>query len=235
MEQCLEALREALKRDADDHLVHFYLALTYALCRQISQALVEVRAALRMRGEHLPSLILLALLLSTSVASPSCTPVDADTETASTCESSSPTSRECEGALSLIEATLDEYPQNFDLLYVKALLEEKCYGGETALVTAKEMLALWKQLYEDTCGNADANPNVTQTYSSFDSKSLAMSTVSAQPLSNEIGDRDGNGSLRLIVTAHTMSLHWHSTAYIFPWLPIRNFFGLFLLPSSFFM
>ena len=193
MEQCLDSLRNAVEHDANDHLVHFYLALTYALCRQVSQALNEVRTALRMRCQHLPSLILLALLLSTTAASSSSGAInDADLGSLSC--------NEYDGAFSLVEASLEEYPQNFDLLYVKALLEEKCHGGEAALVTAKEMLALWKILYEDSCTSQDANPTAQSTlnHSSFDSRSLAMSTISAQPLSNELGERD-NGLLRMIV------------------------------------
>ena len=66
MGRCLDALRTSAEHDPHDHLVHFYLALTYALCRQVNQALTEVRMALRLRAEHLPSLLLLALLLSTA-------------------------------------------------------------------------------------------------------------------------------------------------------------------------
>ena len=176
VEQCLEALATAVEHDANDHLVHFYLALTYALCRQINQALVQVQTALRLRGEHLPSLILLALLLSTSAAPSS--------------EDSSE-DEERHGALLLVEATLEEYPHNFDLLYVKALLEEQCLGGETALLTAKEMLALWKHLYEDTAstGGGEASAGCANR-NNLDARSVALSGASAHPLSNDMADRE---------------------------------------------
>lgn len=178
VEQCLEALATAVEHDANDHLVHFYLALTYALCRQINQALVQVQTALRLRGEHLPSLILLALLLSTSAAPSS--------------EDSSE-DEERHGALLLVEATLEEYPHNFDLLYVKALLEEQCLGGETALLTAKEMLALWKHLYEDTAstGGGEASAGCANR-NNLDARSVALSGASAHPLSNDMADRESS-------------------------------------------
>lgn len=69
MTRCMDALRVSVEHDPHDHLVHFYLGLTYALCRQIGQALSQVRTALRLRCEHLPSLLLLALLLSTTTSS----------------------------------------------------------------------------------------------------------------------------------------------------------------------
>lgn len=176
MEQCMEALARAVEHDPNDHLVHFYLALTYALCRQVNQALVEVQTALRSRSEHLSSLILLALLLSTSAASPT----DDDDECGG--------SEERHGALLLIEATLEEYPHNFDLLYVKALLEEQFHGGEAALVTAKEMLALWKHLYEDS-SPGDTNASGVNK-NNLDARSLALSGASAHPLSNDMADRE---------------------------------------------
>ena len=188
MEQCLESLRAATEHDPNDHLVHFYLSLTYALCRKIDQALLEVRIALRMHGEHLPSIVLLALLLSTPHA---CSSLSTDEESCSN-------SNECQGSLFLIEATLEEYPHNFDLLYVKALLEEKCHGGEVALATAKEMLALWKLLYEDSSN--DNSVNLTLNQSGFETRSLAISAKSTQPLSNEITEREnGNSNLSIII------------------------------------
>ena len=175
MEQCMAALTLAAEHDPNDHLVHFYLALTHALCRRVNPALAEVQTALRSRSQHLPSLILLALLLSTSTVSPTF-----DTE----CNSS----EERHGALLLIEATLEEYPHNFDLLYVKALLEEQFYGGEAALVTAKEMLTLWKHLYEDS-SPGDTNASGVNK-SNLDARSVALSGASAHPLSNDMADRE---------------------------------------------
>jgi hypothetical protein len=94
--------------------------------------------ALRLRGEHLPSLLLLSLLLSTSAASPS-SQISSSSAANGDDEEESHVNQ-CQGALSLAEATLEEYPNNFDLLYIKTLLEERCFGGEVALGTAKHMV-----------------------------------------------------------------------------------------------
>jgi hypothetical protein len=138
MTECLKSLRESADHDPHDHLVHFYLALTHSFCRQVTQALTEVRMALRLRGEHLPSLLLLSLLLSTSAASPS-SQISSSSAANGDDEEESHVNQ-CQGALSLAEATLEEYPNNFDLLYIKTLLEERCFGGEVALGTAKHMV-----------------------------------------------------------------------------------------------
>lgn len=191
MTQCFENLQLAVEQDFNDHLAHFYLALTYSLCRQVPQALVEVRTSLRLRGEHLPSLLLLSLLMSTSAASPSaaipCSFIESHEEEESNMN-------QCQEALSLLDATLEEYPENFDLLYVKTLLEERCYGGEIALISAKHMLAMWKLLYDDVPSVATAsenNPNnISSSFSNYDNRSVALSAISAQHVSNEANDRE---------------------------------------------
>ncbi|XP_046456271.1 tetratricopeptide repeat protein 7B-like isoform X2 [Daphnia pulex] len=195
MTECLKSLRESADHDPHDHLVHFYLALTHSFCRQVTQALTEVRMALRLRGEHLPSLLLLSLLLSTSAASPSSQISSSSTANGDDEEESHV--NQCQGALSLAEATLEEYPNNFDLLYIKTLLEERCFGGEVALGTAKHMLALWKQLYEDSSSGgpvaSESNPNnVSHSYSNYDTRSLAMSAISAQHISNDANERESS-------------------------------------------
>ncbi|KAI9556045.1 hypothetical protein GHT06_018612 [Daphnia sinensis] len=194
MAVCLKSLHDAAEHDPNDHLVHFYLALTHSFCRQVTQALTEVRMALRLRGEHLPSLLLLSLLLSTPAASPSSQ--ISSSSTASIDDEEESHVNQCQGALSLAEATLEEYPNNFDLLYIKTLLEERCFGGEVALGTAKHMLALWKQLYEDSSSSganmtSENNPNVSHSYSNYDTRSLAMSAVSAQHIS-EANERESS-------------------------------------------
>ena len=196
MTRCLENLQLAAEHDFNDHMVHFYLALTYSFCRQVPKALEEVRTSLRLRGEHLPSLLLLSLLMSTSAASPSAgTPLSVN-ESRDEEESDV---HQCQEALSLLDATLEEYPENFDLLYVKTLLEERCYGGEVALVSAKQMLALWKLLYDDVpslvASASESNPNnVSHSFSNYDNRSVALSAISAQHLSNDANERESKHS-----------------------------------------
>ena len=215
MNRCLEALRESAVQDPHDHLVHFYLALTYALLRQVALALQEVRTALRLRGQHVPSLLLLALLLSTSAAHgpPSGSRTSTDSEEEDEDEEVDGCGvNQRQAALSLIEATLEEYPHNFDLLYVKALLEERCSwlgAGEAALATAAHMMALWKSLYEEASngasGSSEFNPagdnrpgvpagsnhHLSHSYSSYDTRSVALSAISSAQHANDANEREG--------------------------------------------
>jgi hypothetical protein len=64
----------------------------------------HVKMALNLRAEHVPSLHLLILLLSAQ--------------------------KQHAEALQLVEAALEEYPDNLNLLYVKAHLELQSQGGE---------------------------------------------------------------------------------------------------------
>lgn len=106
---------------------------------------------------------------------------------------------QCLAALSLVEATLEEYPHNFDLLYVKTLLEERCHGGEAALVTAKHMLALWKLMYEDvsqpgTVRSESYVNTLAHSYSTYDARSVA---VSAQYAGNDLNELESKTTLLL--------------------------------------
>ena len=102
-----------------------------------------MKVALSLRRDHLPSLHLLALLLSAQ--------------------------NDNGEALSLTEASLKEYPSSMPLMYLKAILEEKVRGPEVALITARKMLAHWKSIYErQSSGN---NENKRQD-SGLDSISL---------------------------------------------------------------
>lgn len=118
-----DAFHKAQQTDPNDHLAEYYLALQFAYGCQVGEAMSHVKMALNLRAEHVPSLHLLVLLLSAQ--------------------------KQHAEALQLVEAALEEYPDNFNLLYVKAHIELQSQGGESALFTAKHMLALWKTLYED--------------------------------------------------------------------------------------
>ena len=109
--------------DPNDHLAEYYLAHEHAVNRQMSEAMTHVKIALSLRAEHIPSLHLLALLLTAQ--------------------------KQYAEALRLINSILEEYPDNLNILYVKANLELHSVGGEEALLTIKHMFFLWKTLYED--------------------------------------------------------------------------------------
>ncbi len=54
----------ANRADPGDHLTEFYLAFHYAQTRDVARATQRVRRALVLQPEHLPSLHLMALLLT---------------------------------------------------------------------------------------------------------------------------------------------------------------------------
>ena len=89
-------------------MAEYYLALQYAYGYQVTEAISHVKMALNLRVEHVPSLHLLVLLLSAQKH-------DAE-------------------ALQLVEAALDEYPDNLNLLYVKAHVELQSQGGEVRFI-----------------------------------------------------------------------------------------------------
>ncbi|XP_068086272.1 tetratricopeptide repeat protein 7B isoform X2 [Anabrus simplex] len=202
-----EAFQKAQQADPNDHLAEYYLALQRAYGCQVSDAMSHVKVALNLRGEHVPSLHLLVLLLSAQ--------------------------KQYAEALQLVEAALEEYPDNLNLLYVKAHLELNSQGGEMALLTAKHMLALWKTLYEDQT-NVELNDqsekrsdtrSVFQLYTSEmsdkdsstaheRSKSLIPMTSSPQQGDSELISRSRHGLLHPLnpYLLPQGSLHAHSLA-----------------------
>ncbi|KAF7989409.1 hypothetical protein HCN44_008083 [Aphidius gifuensis] len=126
----LEYFHKAQQCDPNDHLAEYYLAREYAINRQINDAMIHVKISLNLRAEHIPSLHLLALLLTAH--------------------------KQYADALNLITSVLEEYPDNLNFLYIKAHLELNSIGGEEALITIKHMLFLWKTLYEEQT-NVDCN------------------------------------------------------------------------------
>ena len=123
-------LQQAADLDPGDHLAMFYLGIHYASLRRLPEAHTAARIALQLQPEHLPSLNLGILVLSAR--------------------------GEAEEALRLTDQALTEYPDNLGLLAVKARLEEKVVGGETALVTAKTMLSMLRDM-GDNNGTGSGN------------------------------------------------------------------------------
>nr|CAD7442906.1 unnamed protein product [Timema bartmani] len=102
-------------------------------------------------------------------------------------------------ALQLVEAAIEEYPDNLNLLNVKAHLELQSQGGEIALLTAKHMLALWKSLYE--------NQTISDLQDQSDKRSDTRSVF--QLYTSEMSDKDSSSlhahSLAASRVEHTMS------------------------------
>ncbi|XP_046812367.1 tetratricopeptide repeat protein 7B isoform X2 [Lucilia cuprina] len=143
----LDALEKAVQNDGNDHLSEYYLSLQYALLNNIPEALTHIRFALALRTEHAPSLHLFALLLTAS--------------------------RRPREALVVAEDALEEFPDNLNLLHVKAHLQLHLQDAEIALVTVQRMLAIWRELYE-------GQVNVENEEKHSDTKSIVLHVPSSQ-------------------------------------------------------
>lgn len=146
----LEALEKAVLQDPNDHLAEYYLALQHALNYNIIDALVHIRMALSLRAEHANSLHLFALLLTAN--------------------------RRPREALLVTEDALEEFPDNLNLLHVKAHLELHLQDADTALVSVKKMLQIWRDLYDSQTNGADgSDERNSDTRSVFQVHSTQMS------------------------------------------------------------
>ncbi|KAI4458566.1 tetratricopeptide repeat protein tpr [Holotrichia oblita] len=169
----LENFQAAVQLEPNDNLCEYYLGLQLALIGQIGDALHHVQTALNLRPESSSTLHLLALLLSAN--------------------------RQHEEALQLVEAALEEYPDCLNLMYVKAHLELHQEGGERALTTAKQMLELWKNLYEGQtisdipeCDRKSDTRSVFQLYTSEmsdkDTSSLQAHSIAASRVEHALSE-----------------------------------------------
>ncbi|XP_067626713.1 tetratricopeptide repeat protein 7B isoform X2 [Eurosta solidaginis] len=153
--QALEALEKAVQNDGNDHLCEYYLSLQYALLGNITEALTHVRFALALRTEHAPSLHLFALLLTAS--------------------------RRPREALAVVEDAVDEFPDNLNLLHVKAHLQLHLQDAELSLVSVQKMLAVWRELYEGQVNPEDEKHS--------DTKSIVVH-VNQTGVSSQMSDKD---------------------------------------------
>jgi tetratricopeptide (TPR) repeat protein len=145
-------------------LTEYYLAREYAMNRQMSDAMTHVKIALSLRAEHIPSLHLLALLLTAQ--------------------------KQYTEALHLLDSILEEYPNNLNILYVKANLQLYSIGGEEALTTIKHMLFLWKNLYDD---QIKADINEQQSEKRSETRSVFQIHTS------ELSDKDSSMHIKIFL------------------------------------
>ncbi|XP_051935766.1 tetratricopeptide repeat protein 7A isoform X1 [Hippocampus zosterae] len=115
-------LRKAHSLDPQDAHISMCLALQLALVRQVSAAMEPLQEALSLQGDDLHSLHLLSLLLSAQ--------------------------KHHRHALDTLELALSQHPDNFNLLFTKAKLEQVLYGPSVALQTCQEMLQIWQRRYD---------------------------------------------------------------------------------------
>ncbi|XP_030627001.1 tetratricopeptide repeat protein 7A [Chanos chanos] len=120
--KALQALQKAHALDPQDPQIAFYLALQLALVRQVSAAMEPLQLALSLRSDDLHSLHLLALLFSAQ--------------------------KHNQHALDTLTLAINQYPENFNLLFTKVKLEEALFGPSVALQTCEDMLQLWQSRYD---------------------------------------------------------------------------------------
>ncbi|GBM52501.1 Tetratricopeptide repeat protein 7B [Araneus ventricosus] len=169
--KAFEAFSRASSVDPNDHLPEFFMALHYAQARQLPEAVLHAKMALHLRPDHIHSLHLLVLLLSAQ--------------------------KQHTEALQLIEAALEEYPDNFNLLCTKVHLEEYCIGVETALLTSKQMLQLWKKVYENKLNAETMGPGMMRVASESRSVFQIYSSEFSDGDSGSPAGNSGNAAARM--------------------------------------
>uniref|UniRef100_A0A182FV09 Tetratricopeptide repeat protein 7 N-terminal domain-containing protein n=1 Tax=Anopheles albimanus TaxID=7167 RepID=A0A182FV09_ANOAL len=165
-----EALERAAQQDPNDHLVEYYLACQCALNHNITEALAHITTALSLRAEHASSLLLFALLLTAN--------------------------RRPREALTVVQDAVEEFPDNLNLLHVKAHLELYLRDVETALETVQQMFNIWREVYEVQLANA-ANEHEMEKQS--DTRSVI------QMQSSQMSDKDSS-TQRYYDSIHAASL-----------------------------
>lgn len=160
----LEAFEKAVQADPNDHLPEYYLALQHALNSNINEALNHIRIALSHRTEHPNSLHLFALLLTAN--------------------------RRPKEAVIVVEDALKEFPDNINLLHVKAHLDLHLQDAETSLWSVQKMLTIWKEYYET---QTSGNDNEIERHS--DTKSVKYH-------SSQMSDRDSSKKLKYLINAN---------------------------------
>lgn len=173
-----EAFEKAVQQDPNDHLAEYYLALQHALNYNIVDALVHIRIALSLRAEHANSLHLFTLLLTAN--------------------------RRPREALLVAEDALEEFPDNLNLLHVKAHLELHLQDADTALVSVKKMLHIWRELYDSQTNGADgSDERNSDTRSVFQVHSTQMS------------DKDSSERIVFFLSIFRIFAHVYSVIFSF--------------------
>uniref|UniRef100_A0A0K8TA39 Tetratricopeptide repeat protein 7 N-terminal domain-containing protein n=2 Tax=Lygus hesperus TaxID=30085 RepID=A0A0K8TA39_LYGHE len=163
----VEAFSKAQQVDPNDHLIEYYIAMNCACRGQIFEAMTHIKSALKLCPEHAPSLHLMILLLTAQ--------------------------KQYNEATALLLTSLSDFPDSLDLHYVKAHLELHTQGGDTALLTAKNMLILWKVLHEEqTLNDQNDTKSVFQLYTSAmsdkDSSSLHAHSLAASKVEQALSE-----------------------------------------------
>ncbi|XP_065829800.1 tetratricopeptide repeat protein 7B-like isoform X2 [Oscarella lobularis] len=122
-QQAIKSLERAHELDSLCFQTLYHLGLQHAEMGTISDALKWTRKALELNPTDANCLRLTALLLSAQ--------------------------KQYTEALAVCDVAVNEWPDNFGLLYLKARLEKVALGGHKALKTCKFMLETWKAKYQE--------------------------------------------------------------------------------------
>uniref|UniRef100_U5EXH9 Putative calmodulin-binding protein n=1 Tax=Corethrella appendiculata TaxID=1370023 RepID=U5EXH9_9DIPT len=152
-----EALEKAVYQDPNDHLAEYYLACQHAYSYNINEALIHIKQALILRAEHAPSLHLFSLLLTAN--------------------------RRPKEALYVVQDAVEEFPDNLNLLHVKAHLELYLQDVETALDTVQQMLTIWREIYE---------VQIAAATSDHDNEKHSDTRSVLQMQTSQMSDKDSN-------------------------------------------
>lgn len=158
--EAFEALEKALQTDPNDHLVEYYLAYFYAHNYQIPEALAHIKTALLLRAEHAASLYLFVLLL-TANGKP-------------------------KESLEAVDEALEEFPQDLNLLHLKAHLQLYFDEVDSTLETMQIMFSVWKELYDD---QENGNDSKTERDGGNERQSETKSVV-FQMHTSQMSDKD---------------------------------------------
>ncbi|XP_065564416.1 tetratricopeptide repeat protein 7B-like isoform X2 [Artemia franciscana] len=194
-----QAFTSARNCDPGDHLPYFYLAVVEAEQGYIPQAMVTVRRAVRLRAMHLPSLILMALLHSVPEGHGG-----GDLEDGLI----TPAYGNLEMTESLVDTILEEYPDCFEALFLKAKLDEVISGPEDGIMVARRMTTLWKRLYDEQVVTNDnsVSHHVLETrslasqYFTKDLSDIDAGSIHASKVEQAMSDFGSNGSSAYIRT-----------------------------------
>lgn len=173
LDSAVNYLKIAIKCNPNDHLPLMHLSLLMASQRLIKQAFQYAQAALRLNPIHLPTIKLVVLILSSL--------------------------KQYTDALEVVDAALQEYPDHLILLYIKCHLTELVISRAAAMVIARHMLFVWKNISSDeslvkSCSQYYHRGSILTTGSNLDNVSLKMEITLSEVMSIDSGGAFANGS-----------------------------------------
>lgn len=99
-------------------------------------------------------------------------------------------------ALEVCDAALMEFPEDFSLLLLKVKLEQSCVGGDQALVTCKQLLETWKQVYDsDLSGSVELQRAGSGLLDKVITDTRSLKQIPLTEFSSDKDSADGAGSI----------------------------------------